>query len=124
MDFKNPTTFNEKLQWLKVHDRNPEYTKMVDKYAVKDYVSEKIGVEYVIPTLGVWNKPEDIEWDKLPDEFVLKTTHGGGSNGVVICKDKSKLDKQKAVEQLNNGMLLTGIPFREHPYENVPKSRL
>lgn len=121
MDFKNPTTFNEKLQWLKVHDRNPEYTKMVDKYAVKDYVSEKIGVEYVIPTLGVWNKPEDIEWDKLPDEFVLKTTHGGGSNGVVICKDKSKLDKQKAVEQLNNGMLLTGIPFREHPYDNVPK---
>ena len=78
LDWENPRTFCEKIQWLKLYNRKPEYTKMVDKYAVKEYVANKIGVKYIIPTLGVWDRPEDIDWDMLPDKFVLKTTHGGG----------------------------------------------
>lgn len=120
-DLKNPKTFSEKLQWLKLHDRRPEYTMMVDKYAVKEYVAGIIGNEYVIPTLGVWNKPEDIEWDKLPDRFVLKTTNGGGSLGVVICKDKATLDKESAVKKLRSSMNSNGFRIQgEWPYKNVP----
>lgn len=122
MDFRNPKTFNEKLQWLKVYGYKPEYIKMVDKYAVKDYVAAVIGSEYVIPTIGVWNNPEEIEWNKLPQKFVLKTTHGGGSCGVVICKDKDELDKNKAISELNVSMSFNvGNSFREHPYIGVQK---
>ena len=78
LDLKNPKNFNQKLQWLKLYNHNPQYTIMVDKYAVKQYVSDIIGSEYVVPLLGVWDNPEDIEWDMLPDKFVLKTTYGGG----------------------------------------------
>lgn len=122
MDFKNPKTFAEKIQWLKVHGYREEFIKMVDKYSVKEYVSEKIGSQYVIPLLGVWEKPEDIEWEKLPQKFVLKTTHGGGSCGVVICKDKESLDRKKAIEELNVSMSFNaGNSFREHPYMGVQK---
>ncbi len=121
-NWKDPQTFSEKIQWLKLYNRNPKYTIMVDKYAVKDYVAELIGEEYVIPTLGVWDRPEDIEWDKLPEKFVLKTTHGGGNTGVVICKDKSTFDKQKAVKKLNKGLKQDiYITLREWPYKNVPR---
>ena len=88
LNLKNPQTFNEKLQWLKLYDRKPIYTTMVDKYAVKKYVSDILGEEYIIPTLGVWDKFDDIDFDKLPNQFVLKCTHDSG--GLVICKDKSK----------------------------------
>ncbi len=122
LNLKNPQTFSEKLQWLKLYDRKPEYTHMVDKYAVKDYVAKLIGDEYIIPTLGVWDKPEDIEWDKLPEKFVLKTTHGGGSTGVVICKNKSTFDRQRAIsilkESLKQNIYRT---LKEWPYKNVPK---
>lgn len=121
-DLKNPQTFSEKLQWLKLYNRRPEYTKMVDKYAVKEYVANIIGDEYIIPTLGVWNKPEDIEWDKLPEQFVLKTTHGGGSSGVVICKDKSTFDIYKAIAKLKRSMEQDIYrDLKEWPYKNVPK---
>lgn len=83
-------TFNEKLQWLKLHDRQPEYTTMVDKYEVKKYVAKMIGEQYIIPTLGVWDHFDDIDFDKLPNQFVLKCTHDLG--GLVIVQDKSKLD--------------------------------
>ena len=86
LNLKNPQTFSEKIQWLKLYDRKPEYTAMVDKFEAKNYVANIIGKEYIIPTLGVWEKPEDIKWDILPQKFVLKTTHGGGSNGVIICR--------------------------------------
>ena len=86
LNLKNPQTFNEKLQWLKLYDRKPIYTTMVDKYEVKKYVAEKLGEEYIIPTLGVWDNFDDIDFDKLPDQFVLKCTHDSG--GLVICKDK------------------------------------
>lgn len=81
LHFKNPKTFTEKIQWLKIYDYKPWYTRLVDKLAVKEYVSQKIGSEYVIPTIGVWDKAEEIDWDSLPEKFVLKTTHGGGGGG-------------------------------------------
>ena len=122
LHLKNPQTFSEKLQWLKLYDRKPEYTTMVDKYAVKEYVANIIGEEYIIPTIGVWDKPEDIDWDSLPDKFVLKTTHGGGNTGVVVCKDKNQLDKSDAIKKLNKSMKQDLYKFqREWPYKNVPK---
>lgn len=121
LDLKNPKTFTEKLQWLKLYNRRPEYTNMVDKYAVKKYVADIIGEEYIIPTLGVWDKPENINWDSLPNQFVLKTTHGGGGGGVVICKDKQTFNRTDAIAKLNQSMrsdIYSGL--REWPYKNVP----
>ena len=120
LNLNNPQTFSEKLQWLKLHDHRPEYTTMVDKYAVKDYVAGIIGEDYIIPTLGVWDKVEDIDWDTLPNQFVLKCTHDSG--GLVICKDKSKLDKDAAIKKLKAGLKRDYFKvFREWPYKNVPK---
>lgn len=120
LHLRHPKTFNEKLQWLKLHDRKPEYTKMVDKYAVKPYVANIIGEEYIVPTLGVWDMPEEIAWDELPNQFVLKTTHGGGSKGVVICRDKETLDKAEAVKRLRSVMKRDLYKnYREWPYKNV-----
>lgn len=122
IDWKNPKTFTEKVQWLKLYNRKPEYTTMVDKYLVKQYVAARIGEEYLIPTLGVWNSFEEIDWDSLPDKFVLKTTHGGGGGGVVISSDKSKFDKQAASVKLNNS-LHSDIykAYREWPYKNIKR---
>lgn len=122
INWNNPKTFTEKLQWLKLYNRKPEYTTMVDKYAVKEYVANIIGEEYIIPTLGIWDKPEDIECDSLPNQFVLKTTHGGGGGGVVICKDKDTFDKTTAIAKLKESMasdIYSGL--REWPYKDVPK---
>lgn len=122
LNLKNPTTFSEKLQWLKLYNRRPEYTIMVDKYAVKEYVANIIGSKYIIPTLGVWDRPEDIDWDLLPNQFVLKTTHGGGSSGVVICNDKASFDKEKAVIKLRKSLKQDIYrSLREWPYKNVPR---
>lgn len=122
LDLNNPKTFNQKLQWLKLYNRKPEYTTMVDKYAVKEYVANIIGVEHIIPTLGVWNSTDEIDWNALPNQFVLKTTHGGGGCDVIICKDKARFDKEAAKEKLNKS-LKSDIywNFREWPYKNVPK---
>lgn len=100
LNLENPQTFSEKLQWMKLYDRNPLYTKLVDKYEVKPIVEQKIGSQYIIPTLGVWEKFDDIDFDKLPNQFVLKCTHDSG--GLVICKDKSKLNIDKARKLINN----------------------
>ena len=121
LDLKNPKRFTEKLQWLKLYDRKPNYPKLVDKAEVKDYVAGIIGDEYIIPTLGVWNHPEDIDWDNLPDRFILKTTHGGGGSGVVICNDKSQLDKKMAIDKLNRSMKQDiYATLREWPYKDIP----
>lgn len=122
LNLKHPKTFTEKIQWLKLYNRQPEYTKMVDKYLAKHYVEDLICKDYIIPTLGIWDKPEDIDWDILPEKFVLKTTHGGGNGGVVICKDKSSLNKKQVVEKLNKS-LASDIyrNLREWPYKNVTK---
>ena len=119
LNLRNPSTFNEKLQWLKLYDRKPVYTIMVDKYAVKDYVANIIGDEYIIPTYGVWDKCDDIDWDNLPNKFVLKCTHDSG--GLVICRDKLKLDKTAAVKKMNDCLKRDYYSFgREWPYKNVP----
>lgn len=121
LNLENPQTFNEKLQWLKLHNRKEEYVTLVDKYAVKEYVAKQIGEEYVIPTIGKWDKPSDIEWDKLPNQFVLKTNHDGGGNGIVVCKDKSKFNKRKALRELRYSFYRnTYLIGREWPYKNVP----
>lgn len=119
LHLKNPHTFNEKLQWLKLHDHNPLYTTLVDKYAVKKWVADKIGEQYIVPTLGVWDKFEDIDFDQLPNQFVLKTTHD--SKGVVICLDKQTFDKQAAGKKLTRALHTNFYSqSREWPYKNVP----
>ena len=122
-NFKNPKSFNEKLNWLKLYDRKTVYTTMVDKHAVKQYVAKLIGDEYIIPTICTWDKVEFIDWDKLPNKFVLKTNHGGGGNcGVVICKDKSRFDKAEAIKNLSTSLAGSIYSYyREWPYKNVPK---
>lgn len=118
MDWDNPKTFNQKLQWLKLNDRRPEYTRMVDKYEAKKYVADIIGEEYVIPTIGVWNTVDEIDFDALPMQFVLKCTHDSG--GIVVCKDKSRLDIAEAKKKLKKG-LKTNFYWqsREYPYRGV-----
>lgn len=98
LDLKSPKTFNEKLQWLKLYNRNPEYCKLVDKYEVKKYIAETIGEEYVIPTLGVYDSFEEIDFDALPNQFVLKCTHDSGS--AVICYNKSVFDIETARKKI------------------------
>lgn len=118
LNLKNPQSFNEKLQWLKLYDRRPEYIAMVDKYAVKDYVASIIGAEYIIPTLGVWDRFEDIDFDSLPNQFVLKCTHDSG--GLVICKDKTEFNIKEAQKKLNRHLKKNYFySCREWPYKNV-----
>lgn len=116
----NPTTFNEKLQWLKLYYRNPIQTKLVDKYAVKEYIKEKIGEQYIIPTLGVWDHFDEIDFDRLPNQFVLKCTHDSG--GLVICRDKTSLDKKAAKTKIEKCLASDYYKAgREWPYKNVPR---
>ena len=116
----NPTTFNEKIQWLKLHDRNPDYIKMVDKVLVKDYVASIIGEEYIIPTLGVYDSFDEIDFNNLPDQFVLKCNHDSGS--IVICRDKSKLDIKKAKKKLTKSLKTDAFFWgREWPYKMVKR---
>ena len=122
INWKSPQTFSEKLQWLKLYNRKPEYTQMVDKYAVKEYVARLIGEEYIISTLGVWDRVEDIDFETLPNQFVLKTTHGGGGGGVVVCKDKASFDFEAAKAKLQQSMNSDIYHiFREWPYKDVKK---
>lgn len=118
LNLDEPKTFNEKLQWLKLYDRNPEYTTMVDKYAVKKLVADRIGEEYIIPTFGVWDNFDDIDFNLLPNKFVLKCTHDSG--GLVIVKDKRKFDKAMAKKKLEKSLKRNYYwPGREWPYKNV-----
>lgn len=118
-NLKNPQTFNEKLNWLKLHDRNPLYTTLVDKYTVKKWVADKIGEKHIIPTLGMWKKAEDIDFDKLPDQFVLKCNHSSGGS-VVICRDKSQLDKVTVIAKLSRQLQNNNYWYgREWPYKNI-----
>ena len=117
-NLKEPRTFNEKLQWLKLYDRKPEYTKMVDKYEAKKYVANIIGKKYIIPTLGVWDKFEDIDFTKLPNQFVLKPTHASGN--VFICKNKDEIDYKKLKKTVQKWLKRNYyLVHREWPYKNV-----
>ena len=123
LNLSNPQTFNEKLQWLKLYDRKPEYTWMVDKIEAKKYVAEKIGEEHIIPTLGVWDNPEDIDFDKLPHQFVLKCNHNSG--GLFICKDKSQVSREqfRQIQRRLKKELRYNYYWRtrEWPYKNVKR---
>ena len=102
LNLENPQTFNEKIQWLKLYDSTPLKTRLADKYLVRDWVKEKIGEEYLIPLLGVWDNFDEIDFDKLPNQFVLKCNHGCGYN--IIVNDKSKFNKEDARRKINNWM--------------------
>lgn len=117
----NPSLYTEKLQWLKLYDHNPLYTKIVDKFEVKNIISSIIGEQYIIPTLGIWNSPEEVNIDTLPNQFVLKTTFGGGGDGIVICRDKTKLNREKALAKLKKSFNTNPyLRAREWPYKDVP----
>ena len=118
LDLDDPKTFNEKLQWLKLYNRKPEYTTMVDKYEAKKYVAERMGQECIIPTLGVWDSFDEINFDALPNQFVLKCTHDSG--GLVICKDKTKFNIAAARKKIKKCFKLNYYwGNREWPYKNV-----
>ena len=116
----NPRTFTEKLQWLKLYYYRPESTEMVDKYLAKKWIADRIGADYIVPTLGVWKCVDDIDFDSLPDRFVLKCNHDNGS--VVVCKDKSRFDIRATKEKLNRCMRRDFYAqTREWPYKNVSR---
>lgn len=120
MDWNNPQTYSEKLQWLKVYDRHEEYTKMVDKLAAKDYAASIIGDEYIIPTLTVYDSADDIDFDKLPNQFVLKCTHDSG--GLAVVKDKSQCNQDEIRKKLGKSLRRSyTVQTREYPYKNVPR---
>lgn len=118
LNLSDPETFNEKIQWLKLYDRKPEYTMMVDKYKVREYIAEKIGAEYLIPLIGVWNNPNEIDYECLPNQFVLKCNHDSG--GLSICRDKDSFDFKKAKKKLTKS-LKTNYYYssREWVYKDV-----
>lgn len=120
LNLRNPQSFNEKMQWLKLYDRNPFYTELVDKDKVKKFIADNFGAKYVIPTIGIWDSPESIDWTKLPSSFVLKATHDSG--GLVICRNKEELNKEQTICKLKKSIehdyFLSG---REWPYKNVQR---
>ena len=120
-NLENPVFFTEKLQWLKLYDHNPLYTKIVDKVLVKDYIANLIGKEHIIPTLHVWDDPSQIDFSILPNKFVLKCNHTGGG-AVFICKDKSSFDISSVSKKLSKQLLMnTFLKTREWPYKNIPR---
>ena len=120
LDLENPKTFSEKLQWLKVNYREPIQTVMVDKHEAKHFIAHRVGDQYIIPTLAVWDSVEDIDFDALPNQFVLKCTHDSG--GIVICKDKSSLDRKATKAKLSASLQRDYSRIaREWPYKDVPR---
>ncbi|MFV8291718.1 ATP-grasp fold amidoligase family protein [Aerococcus viridans] len=119
LDLNNPQTYNQKLQWLKLNYRKSEFTQLVDKYGVRKFVKDRIGEQYLIPLLGVWNQVEEIPFDELPNQFVLKATHDSG--GLVICKDENQLDISKAKKKLKRSLKRNNYRAqREWYYKDVP----
>lgn len=120
LDWNSIRTFNEKIQWLKIHDRKTEYTKMVDKVSAKKYAEKIIGSKYIIPTIGVWDNCNDISLDALPDKFVIKTSHDSG--GVFICKNKSRINWKRIKKEINRRLRQNYYFYgREWPYKNIPR---
>ena len=118
LNLKNPKTFNEKLQWIKLNDRRLIYNTMVDKYEVYDFIKKRIGEKYLIPLIGVWDRVEDVDYNSLPNQFVLKTTHDSG--GVIICRDKTDLDIESANQKLKRSLERDYYKFgREWPYKDL-----
>ena len=120
LNLAHPQTYNEKIQWLKLHDRDPLYTKLVDKYEVRSFIADRLGSAYSVPLVGgPWNSPEEIDFDALPDQFVLKCTHDSG--GLIICRDKSALDRDQIRRKLSTSLARNYFwSKREWPYKDVP----
>lgn len=120
INFNNPQSFNEKLQWLKVNDRREIYTDLVDKYKVKKIIEDTLGKQYVVPTIGKWEKPQDIDFEKLPSQFVLKCNHDSG--GIVVCKNKNDFDYKGAIKKLKKAQKRNPYWYgREWQYKNVKR---
>lgn len=120
LNLNNPKKFTEKIQWLKLYDKKDEYTRLVDKITVKQFVESVICKDIIVPTLGVWNNFDDIDFNLLPNEFVLKTNHSGGSTGVVICKNKRDFDISHARQLLNSSLESNSYyTTKEWPYKNI-----
>ncbi len=118
LNLKNPKSFNEKLQWLKLYDRNPLYTTLADKYEVREYIKKTIGEEYSIPLLGVYNTFDEIDFDKLPNQFVIKCNHDSAS--VIICRDKKKFNYAKSKKQIEKSLKTNYYKWsREWAYKNI-----
>ncbi len=120
LELREPTLYPDKLQWLKLFDRNPLYTQLADKYAVRDFVQQKVGAEYLNELIGVYRHPAEIDWSALPQRFVLKANHGSRSN--LICMNKSELDIQQTeadlVAWLNTDFYALS---REWPYKHIQR---
>ena len=118
LNLDNPTSFNEKIQWLKINDRQKLYITLADKFKVREYISDKVGEKYLIPLIDNYYNVNEIDFNKLPSSFVLKTTHDSG--GVIICNNKTKFNRYKAKKKLskllNNNFFYKG---REWPYKNI-----
>lgn len=120
LDLDHPVTFNEKLQWLKLYNRHSEYTSLVDKASSKEFADSRLGEGHTVPTLALVDSWDQIEWDSLPERFVIKATNGGGSKGIAICKDKSLFDRRKARRNIERGMRRNIYKeLREWPYKGV-----
>lgn len=120
LNLHNPRLFTEKIQWLKLNAFKPEFSVMVDKISVKDYVKQKIGEDFIIPTIGVWNSVGEIDWEKLPQKFVLKNSVGSGGYDVVICRDKSTFNKDAAIKKLSSTFDNHSFWYgREKPYKDI-----
>lgn len=118
LNLDNPIRFNEKLQWLIIHDHNPLYTTLVDKYRVKQWVADRIGKEHVTKTYAMWERAEDIDISELPERFVLKTNHDSG--GVAVCQNRETFDLEKAKKKLAKHLKINYFwRTREWPYKNV-----
>lgn len=121
LDLESPKTFNEKMQWLKLHDRKEEYSLFVDKYEAKKIVEKKVGSKYIIPTIGIWETPDEIDFDTLPQQFVLKCNHNSGV-GMCICSDKKKLNIRKVKKNLRKGLKQDYyLTSREWPYKHIKR---
>ncbi len=121
LNLRDPKTYNEKLNWLKLHDRQPLYPILADKVRVRDYVAQKLGKDCLIPLAGIWDSPEDIDFDALPDRFVLKCNHNSG-RGMYICQDKARMDVEKVKKGLHRGLQQDYYkPGREWPYRDIPR---
>lgn len=120
LNLDDPKTFDEKIQWLILYDRRPEYTDLTDKYKVRSFVADRIGEEHLIPLLGCWDRPEEIPYDELPNQFVLKCNHDSGS--VIICTDKNTFDREKANKQLKKQLKQDYYVFsREYNYHGIER---
>ena len=120
LNLENPRTLNEKLEWLKLNNKNPFHSVLVDKYEVRDYIKKTLGDQYLIPLLGCWNSFEEIDFDKLPNQFVIKCSHDSGST--IVCRDKKSFNFLAARKKINKCLKRDFYKVkREYPYKGLKR---